>query len=306
MTVQQMDAIEQAVKNSWDVYQTCAHAEARAKRWLDDRLRRARNEYFAEKIELTPEMAKQLLERNPSNRTISLDVCRKYARDILAGRWALNGETIVVSDDGFLNDGQHRCGAVVIAQRSIHTMIAFGVSRESRTTVDAGKARTVGDYLGMDGVRNANHVAAIAGIVLDIKKNGRVSSGLDQKPTKSEIYEFAATDDDVAKSVSPFQCTKARKIAPISTLGAAYYFIAQANAVLAEDFFHHLIEGAEMKAKNPIMVCREKLLARDLRLNTNERLKTILSAWNNWREGREVRTIVHVMKRGDKLPEPRR
>ena len=294
----------------WDAYRSDgAIGCVRSARWLEDRIKRGRKECFAEYVELTPHLAGLLLDSNPMNRSLSEDTARKYARDISAGRWQFNGETIIVSEDGLLNDGQTRCAAVLISGRSIHTLISFGSSRESRTTVDGGRARTLGDYLHMDGQADPNNVAAMAVMILDINANGRISTGIDSKPTKQEALQFARESSDLyASFMSIHNKKRASKIAHLSLLGVAHYFInrSASNAAVVDEFFSRLVDGDGLRTRDPRFIAREKLLARELRLNKNERLKTIFSAWNNWRDGREVRTIVHSFKRGDKLPEIRK
>ncbi|MEH7879332.1 hypothetical protein V7799_17715 [Rhizobium laguerreae] len=62
-------------------------------------------------VMVTPEMAENILAARGPNRNVSASVINKYARDMLAGRWQLNGQTIKISKDGQLLDGQHRLEA---------------------------------------------------------------------------------------------------------------------------------------------------------------------------------------------------
>ncbi|MBX3482399.1 hypothetical protein [Phenylobacterium sp.] len=55
--------------------------------------------------EITPEIAERLLQANSLNRRISGPVVERYARDMKAGRWKLNGQTIKISARGRLLDG---------------------------------------------------------------------------------------------------------------------------------------------------------------------------------------------------------
>ncbi len=51
---------------------------------------------------ITPEMAEALLADRGPNRHVSASVINKYARDMTAGRWRLNGQTIKIASDGRL------------------------------------------------------------------------------------------------------------------------------------------------------------------------------------------------------------
>ena len=61
-------------------------------------------------VDLTPGRAAALLSRNPENRKVKDQTVSEIADDIVNSRFDdLNGETLVFSRDGLLNDGQNRC-----------------------------------------------------------------------------------------------------------------------------------------------------------------------------------------------------
>ncbi|NUN01320.1 MAG: hypothetical protein HUU41_09415 [Bryobacteraceae bacterium] len=57
---------------------------------------------------ITPELARQWLERNVRNRPISENTVIAYGLDMLEGRWQYDGAPIRFDTDGNLIDGQHR------------------------------------------------------------------------------------------------------------------------------------------------------------------------------------------------------
>lgn len=273
--------------------------------WLQLRLDRGRREKFAEFGLLTPSLAKLLLSINGSNRPIRETRAEQYAKDILAGRWETNGEAVAISSCGNLNEGQHRCTAVIIANKPIEVVFSFGVSYESRLTTNTGAPKTAGDFLGMDGVKNANNLAAIASGVIDYEGFGKLSTTAVSKPTKSEVRERVMCDDGIERSFLAVRKKGAGRIASNSILGMAHYIFSEVDADAADEFFDKLISGAELKQRDPIHVAREKLIDPYKRLNKNEQLKCIFMAWNNWRAGKTVRTLTHTIKKGEKLPEVR-
>ena len=111
------------------------------------------DEIWFENKEITPEEAAKLLEKNLSNRKLAQPVVARYARDMAAGRWELNGATICVDKDGNLTDGQHRLSAVVSANVPVRMTIAHNVPFSS--TLDIGKTRNIADSLRMEyGIAN--------------------------------------------------------------------------------------------------------------------------------------------------------
>lgn len=254
----------------------------RARAWIAQQVRNAENEPVSFPIELTPDLASALLERNPDNRNITGTKLQEIARDINGGRWQFNGEPLIVSIDGLLNDGQHRCQAVVETGRSIRTMISFGFDRESRMTLDQGSVRTTGNYLSMSGVPDGNNVAAVTVLIWQYKELGRISSSGAERPTKSQSLLVATSYLDIADSLSV--CSKTNGVASKSILAFCHWAIARkAGRQLADAFATKLIEGADLGTRDPILYARNKLMS--ARLTSNEKVSLVFRAWNAWRAG---------------------
>jgi len=282
---------------------TNRQATAQEMEWLKLRLERGARERFAGFGKLTPGIAQVLLSRNDENRPLVENRAQVYARDIAAGNWELNGEPIVISSCGQVNDGQHRCRAVVLAKCPIDTVFVFGVSHESRKTTDQGAAKSAGDYLGMDGIKNANNVASIANLVMQIERRGRPSANAYERPTKTEVRNRCEADTAIADSFEAVRIRYATKVASYSVLGACHYLFAQVDRDAADLFMRQLITGVGLSARDPIYVLREKLTDPYRRLKQQEVMRAIFTAWNHWRKGKSVKTIVHTLRAGEKLPE---
>lgn len=271
--------------------------------WLQLRLTRGEREKFAEFGRLTPGLAQLLLARNEENRPLRDGRAEGYAKDIIAGNWELNGESVTISSCGQLNDGQHRCRAVILSAIPIDVLFVFGVTHESRKTTDQGAAKTAGDYLGMDGIKNANNIASIANLLIQIEQHGRYTANMSERPTKTEVRHRCESDADIATSFSEVRKPLATKVASYSVLGTCHYIFAKKSRDSADEFMRRLITGTDMSDRDPIYVAREKLTDPYRRLKTAEKLKCIFMAWNNWRQGKRVKTLTHAMKGGERLPE---
>ena len=86
---------------------------------------------------ITPSYARKLLNNNPSNRLIRARAVESMARDISNGKWQLTGESIKISSDGSLIDGQHRLSAVIKADTPIQCLVCYQVDLESMTVIDS-------------------------------------------------------------------------------------------------------------------------------------------------------------------------
>ena len=129
--------------------------------WFYGVVERAQACVLTERVMVGPDLAAELLRNNPDNRFVRNGNYSKLVDDLRAGRWTFNGESILISKEGLLNDGQHRCLAVVETNVPIDAMMTFGLERASRVTVDQGGAKSAGDFLAMEKIPNSTNVAAI-------------------------------------------------------------------------------------------------------------------------------------------------
>lgn len=269
--------------------------------WLDDEITKTKKTGVSTQVvELTTALASVLLERNPNNRNINPNLVESYARDIEHGKWRLNGEPIIVASDGHLNDGQHRCSAVVAADMSIQSVLIVGVSRDTRTTLDQGRARTVGDYLAMDGHINTNNLGTAASFIWQHRTRGTLANGGSGKPTKSEIMALIEEFPSIEESVKFVQMKGADAYGGKSMLAFCHWtFWHTADQPTANDFVVKMVGGAGLLAKDPILYTRNRLVAERGRLRTNDKAELLFRTWNSWRR-REMPRVLPIL--GGVLP----
>jgi hypothetical protein len=263
--------------------------------WLEERVAAARKEPVTEVVTLTPVLAELLLERNEGrgsedhNRPISATMVDRLKRDIEGGRWEFNGEAIVVSKDGKLNDGQHRCKAVVETGRSIRTILVVGPERKSRMTLDTGVGRTTGHFLRMNGYVDTNNLAAMAALVWRHKEKGRIAVGSNDQPTKAEVLMTVEGYKDFPDSLLYVSKANNGVVASKSVLGFAHWTIwKKAGLHVANEFMDGLLDGIDLSKTSPILYCRNRLMeARvyngQMKMTVGAKVELILRAYNLWR-----------------------
>jgi hypothetical protein len=260
----------------------------RAAAWLEDRIKRGRNETFSEVVELTPELAELLLQRNEANRPVRRGALSRYKADVVVGAWELNGEALKVSEDGLLNDGQHRCMAVIETGASIHTYITFGLERATRMTLDQGDSRTSGDYLQMEyGDPNANVVASACALLAAYLDRGSIVTGGNNPVTKQMGREIRAEHPGVVESARVVNKIPARRGISQSQAAFLHYLVSRTDREAADLFIEKLATGAELKVTDPIYRARERLLSP--RMTKYERMELLFRTWNAWRRRGTVR-----------------
>lgn len=268
--------------------------------WLSEQVKKAATQITTQVVELTPDLAAALLERNPQNRRLSEGAVEQFARDIKSGGWAFNGESIVVSSDGLLNDGQHRCAAVVAAKKSISTILVVGAERETRVTLDQGKNRLISDYLAMEGHVGAPILASAAFIAWQVEKYGFTTRTKDFRPTKGELMAYVDQHGGLIKSVGRIPQYGVKKIGGRPVLAFCHWHLSKwANPADADAFIDSLITGANLARGNPILYVRNRL-SQLTGLTVAERVELIIRGWNLSRRGE---SITRIPLSGGKLPD---
>lgn len=260
---------------------------------------------------VTPEQAQRILaERNIRNRNLSSATVAKYARDMAAGNWLLNGDAVRFAADGTLLDGQHRLAAIIKAGCTIRTFVVWNLPVEAQATMDDGRKRTMANVLELDG-RDA-HSKTVASILRRaiLLEKGVIdgSGGGSAAPTKSEMQAYYVDHPDILSAAAvadQMRATRGIRCAA-STVGLAYLLCARRSQSDADEFFRMLRTGAGLTENHPALVLRNKLAidgSTRLRTETGEALAWFFRAWNAYRAGRTVKIL--RFKAGDHFPFPK-
>lgn len=262
--------------------------------WLDKLVAdaAAKGKPIAQVVQLTPDLAALLLDRNPANRRISETAVERYAYEMMGNRWVFNGEPMIISDTGELNDGQHRCAAVVKSGKTIDVILIVGVPRETRTTLDQGRARSAGDYLSMEGHRDGIHLATAANYGWQYKIYGMLADHPDKRAMKSEVRTFVAEHPALIKSLDVFTVKQGRGLGGVAFLAFCHFAISQVGR--AEDvasFFIALTEGVNLGHGHLALYVRGRMMSLKGTKTQNAKAELVFKAWNEWRKGKKADKI---------------
>lgn len=131
------------------------------------------------------EWAANALENQKRNRPLKQSKVKHLAKIIQAGKWVLNGESIVLDQDGILIDGQHRLAALIHAvdklgldreKTVIDAVVVNGVSSDAFHTIDQGEKRSLSDVVAISDYPHAPELA-VALRLLAIRLAGKKVSG---------------------------------------------------------------------------------------------------------------------------------
>ncbi len=263
----------------------------------------------AEIVEVTPQLAETWLSRNLNNRNMRRAVVDSYCRDIEAGRWRLNGETIKFGPNGVLLDGQHRLSAVVQAGATIPMVVVRNLSDDVMATVDVGAKRSYADALKLAGEDNTPTLAAVVRRAVLWERGMRTNTGA-IKPTALEMDDFLHRHPEIRTSADLASRLASRERLPASVIGLCHYLFAQIDPDAATWFFLRAADSDGIPATDPIAVLRNRVIrlrGAGGRINETEGLALTIRAWNAHRAG-ETRTKLQMPKGGltnENFPEPR-
>lgn len=271
---------------------------------MDEKLR-------MEVTDITPEMARGLLNTMDRNRPVRQGRVAEWVRRMKNGEWQFNADPIRISDKGVLIDGQHRLLACIEAGVSFKALIVRGLPSAVFITLDNQAPRSLGDDLAMDEVSNYSVVAAALGWVWLYDK-GRMT--LSQRPvgamrgTRPELLEFYHSCDPEAWNRASRVGYKVKALLGSTGLGAACHFIFQRfSAQKADEFFERLLTGELSTDGSPFPILRKRLMRdmyedRDTRLSSSAKMALLFKAWNAFISNTEVKRLAITPKEREEFP----
>lgn len=185
---------------------------------------------------ITPESAKAMIKNSHITNRKLTGQQMAFANDMRAGKWRLNGEPIVIDENGNVRDGYHRLQAVISADIPVEFYVIRGIPENEATIYDRGSARTETQSFIMEGkdqrLYNAKNVS-IAKLIISMKyKNTRMTRS---RAILEDVLDNNKNTFEAIRTV--ISCNKSKSAATInsttSPFGAAYFY-AYGNGVPIE------------------------------------------------------------------------
>lgn len=247
---------------------------------------------------VTPEEAQAWLGANHKNRRIRSVGVSAYAKDMAAGRWTLNGESIKIDKHGNLVDGQHRLSAVIESDSPVEMLVVTGLEPEAMDTVDTGMKRTTADVLGMGGEKNQTILAAMLRRLV-LRSEGRHIIQGTAAPTMASALAYLGDHSDVRYSAEFAANSGITKIIAPSVIGCGHWLFGQIDTT-ARDFFMGRIIDEDVPPNHPARTLKGKMIAQRLagkRPTSDETMYYLIRSWNLYRNG-ETPTRIHLPREG--------
>lgn len=263
-----------------------------------------------ESIEVTPAQAAAWLERGGKNRKLSERRVEALAAAIRRGEWRITGETIKLDADGCVRDGQHRLAAIARAGMPVKTLVVRGVGEDAFDVIDTGRARTIGDIVGLHGYASSLGMAAAVRNLINIEMFGTPNPG--ERDARAVIsapttLHYLAVHPDVPDGVRiGDRLRQAGLQGGIGLWGALFTLFLRKSPEQAAQFANLLQSGANLTARHPALVLRNRAMNTSLGWSRSASAREMLAAiavkaWNAYRNGRPIDYLAY--RTGGNKPE---
>ena len=248
-----------------------------------------------EVVTVTPDLAREWTGLNTRNRKVRYTKVAQYARDMRAGNWMLNGETIKIAADGTILDGQHRLYACIQAETPFETIVIRGLPLEAQDTIDTGMARKFADQLALRGEVNTPLLGAIARWALRWLRGAKMSGASELDPTHEEMFALLETDPRIREACTWAVAVRGRfRSVNGSVWGMAWLLFHGSDHLAAEVFLEKVLTGEDCPSGHPALAFRNRIWnAREAgeRLTPYEQLAYLIIAWNAFKEDRPLKIV---------------
>jgi hypothetical protein len=254
-----------------------------------------------ENVQVSPDLASELLRLNGRNRPISDAFVKRYEADMRSGKWKFAGGTIGISKEGLIVDGQKRLLAVINSGTTQTFNVQTGLDPDSFDVIDIGQPRSAGDTVAVAGYKNHHVLAGACKVIIGYtrgtlhKQNQGVNSG--SRISNAEVLEFIekTADMDLLEEAATYgnKCAYRAKFYSPSTYAAFYYLFSQKDRDAAQLFFDMLVSGENISKSSYsyVYLLRQRLInaqSSNMQLQTIDKYALLIKAWNHARAGKEI------------------
>jgi hypothetical protein len=241
---------------------------------------------------VTPQEAARMLGTMKGNRALRQRVVQRYAREMIAGKWLLNGESVKIARDGRLIDGQHRLNAVVLAKVPVQMCVVRGVDAGAMVTLDTGVGRTFAD---VSTIAGRSYSQATGPIIRWWFKYQTGSPTVANTPSMQEMEQILDAHPGIVESAAFIaKLTTVRQRCFPGVQGFVHSYASEKyDREMADSFMQDLNDGADLEKTNPIYVLRKRLIdtPEKKRPPATYALAWTIKAWNCWINGEKIQVI---------------
>lgn len=214
-------------------------------------------------VNVTPELAADLLKQNQRNRKLKETTVDAYAMDMRNDAWLTTHQGVAFDAEDNLIDGQHRLHGVVRSRKAVLMLITTGwpaasSKRKTMDAVDRGTNRSLADQLHLQHGIEPKH----AGMIVVLCNNISAACWGNARTRKATTDTILAVFDLYKNEIKWFLEQDMLKKHGIKQASVAASLI-MARAVWADktqDALHRLQTGENLTRENPLLPLRNWLM----------------------------------------------
>lgn len=250
---------------------------------------------------ITPKQAMEWLDKTTMQRPVNQRAVDALAAQIKAETFVVNGEGVIIGNNGAVLDGQHRLWACIEANTPFRSLVVEGIDPATFATIDTGKARTGGDIVALvtgnknmpTAVRQA--AAAAIKICLSVDRDGRINLNKHKALTNTEVADFMGRHPVFVAITEKVRSLFNRNHGfTVSHFVALVFLVSRGFPDVLESFVEPCVSGANLVRDSAAYAMREKCLAdpkpADFRVYF-DRLAVLFKAWNAHVMGTPVKLL---------------
>jgi hypothetical protein len=248
---------------------------------------------------ITPDEAKHLLIRVRNDAPIDKRQVSTYARDMAAGLWKLNGDPIILDQEGEVMSGRLRLHAAIEAAAAFPTLIVRNVDSTHFDTIDALRRRTVSDIMSIRKEKNGRALAAALAVLWRFSNDDYPT--LSKKTSPQALIVILEQNPDIR-----FSAVAAKPASPrvAHGLGTALHFMfSRVDAAKADEFFKELGSDGEgsTPANQSLLRQLDESIREGGRRSQTQVAGILIRSWEAFRSGRAL-TLVRYSPLHDVFP----
>lgn len=271
------------------------------------------------------------LANNTKNRPFRLPLANRYANEHLRGKWALNLETIVLSDTGSVLQGQHRLVGFILAEEerqinpgrwgkmplAYEVLVGFGVASkpEVANTFDLGANRKLDDVIyrhqkfakELTDKKQRGIAKILAGAIrlVWLRVGGQQVSFAPHFP-HSEAIEFYGKHPDILKAVTEIvkldegeegnERLISSLVSPAYASGLMYLMAQAGNWTIATKFWKLFASGEGLTKGSPILTLRNLLVRFEAGSGSkrDELIGAVIKSWLLWSDNKKAQSAKDI------------
>lgn len=197
---------------------------------------------------VTPEIARQWLEKNHNNRPIAKARVSLLKEQIDSGTFALTHQGIAFYGDfEELADGQHRLVAIAEGDKCVELLVTWGLSRDTVHAIDRGRPRSITNVLNFMGLSlSQQQTAACRCLWMDYHAARRETGWINQVFDTHKFVEFCNhVLEAVTFAIPPKACRGLSHASVTAAIAAAWFTQSHVDLVRFKELLHSGVGASE-------------------------------------------------------------